>query len=345
LIGAASLLPHRQFSQSARRARFVVLGAPAGFVVLTLLFVMVLAVVKPQMVLAAALTEPHGHPFVVDIQLALAATYAVAAFGFYRRNQRTGDELSAWLAIGSILASAARVNYFVYPSLYSKWVYSGDVFRLGFYLMLLVGAAREIASYWASTVEAAQLEERRRIARDLHDGLAQEIAFIGRNAALLHDENGNGELVDRIVAASERARAESRSVIAALTSRLDEPLDRALAEAAREAEARYGTSVELRLPALVILPPARREGLIRIASEAITNAARHSGSTEVRVELEQHNGSMRLRIVDRGRGFDADEPRANGFGLVSMKERAEALGGHFQIRSKPGRGTQVEVVL
>jgi signal transduction histidine kinase len=275
----------------------------------------------------------------------LALTYAAAAFGFARRIRETNDDLSGWLAVACILGATARLSYLTYPSLQTGSLYSGDIFRFGFYVALLAGAAREIASYWASNVEAAQLEERRRIARDIHDGLAQEIAFIGRNAALLRDEVDDPELADRISAAAERARQESRSVIQALTARLDEPLDRALAAAAHEAELRYGASVSVKMPQLVIVPPARREALVRIATEAIANAARHSGTTEVRVELERLDGGTLLRVVDRGRGFDTTDAGCPGFGLISMRERAEAIGGHLEIQSRLGWGTQVEVVV
>jgi signal transduction histidine kinase len=281
----------------------------------------------------------------IVVQSLLALTYAIAAIGFARRSRQTKDELSGWLAVACILGVAARLNYITYPSLQTMSLYSGDLFRLGFYVALLIGAAREIASYWASNVEAAQLEERRRIARDLHDGLAQEIAFIGRNAALLREEDVDPELVDRITAATERARLESRSVIEALTARLDQPLDRALIATAQEAEIRYGASVSVKTPQLVIVAPARREALLRIATEAIANAARHSGVTEVRVELERLDDGTLLRIIDHGRGFDLTTVRRAGFGLISMRERAEAIGGRFEIQSRPGWGTQVEVVV
>ena len=105
-------------------------------------------------------------------QLAVALLYLLAALGFARRHRLTSDELSGWLAIACILSGASRVNYFFHPSVHSNWVYTGDVFRVGFYLVLLIGAAREIASYWTSVVAAASLEERRLLARDVHDGLA-----------------------------------------------------------------------------------------------------------------------------------------------------------------------------
>jgi signal transduction histidine kinase len=348
VITVASLLPRREISLSAKGARRIVFAVASAFVMVILVVVIDPGGFLPESVFAAASTAASrprlvDQPALVSVQLFLALVYALAAVGFARRSSH--DELSGWLAVASILGCAARVNYVIYPSTHTMWLYTGDLFRLGFYVALLIGAAREIASYWAANVVAAQLEERRRIARDLHDGLAQEIAFIGRNAALLREEGDDPEIVDRIIAAAERARLESRSVIGALTARLDQPLDRALIEAAEEAEIRYGASVSVKVPQLVILPPARREALLRIATEAIANAARHSGAREVRVELERQNGGTLLRIVDNGRGFDPDTRPGSGFGLISMRERAEAIGGSLQIRSHPGAGTRVEVLV
>ena len=87
-----------------------------------------------------------------------------------------------------------------------------------------------------------------------------------------------------------------------------------------------------------------REALIRIVREAVTNAARHGHATEVRVELENGNG-LRLVVADDGQGFDSDAPRGGGFGIIGMRERAEALGGVFTLSSEPGEGTAIEVVL
>ena len=132
--------------------------------------------------------------------------------------------------------------------------------------------------------------------------------------------------------------------MAALTEPLDQPLDEALSNAAREVAAREGTHVALSLVPGVKVSPAVREALVRIASEAITNAARHGSADLVRIQLE--NGHrVRLRIADTGRGFDPALARRDGFGLTSMRERAEGLGGRFSVRSRPGAGTQVEVIL
>ena len=282
-----------------------------------------------------------GHPAVLAVQLLVTVLFAVAAAGFIRRAERDRDEFIAWLAAGVILGAFARLNYFLYPSLYSEWVYTGDAFRLLFYVTILIGAAREVRSYWQAAAAAAVLEERRRIARDLHDGLAQELAFIARNVRRLDRES---PVVRRVELGAARALADSRRAIAALTESLDRPLDAALAEVARDVAAREGTQVALMLAPGVTVTPVQREALIGIASEAITNAARHGGADLVRVHLDD-DGGVALRIADGGRGFDPARPSRGGFGLISMRERAETVGAQFRLTSAPGRGTQVEVIL
>jgi signal transduction histidine kinase len=193
-------------------------------------------------------------------------------------------------------------------------------------------------------VAVASLEERRRLARDVHDGLAQEIAFLARNVGLLRKQGADPELVERLLRGVARAQEESRRVIGALAARVDEPLEQALAEAAREAAQRYGAAVDMELASGVSLSPREREAVVRIASEAVSNAAQHSGAETLRVYLERLEAGMRLKVVDDGDGFDEEQPRS-GFGLVTMKDRAEALGGKLRIDSRRGAGTRVELEL
>jgi signal transduction histidine kinase len=193
-------------------------------------------------------------------------------------------------------------------------------------------------------VVAVSLEERRRLARDVHDGLAQEIAFIGRNVKLLREQGAEPQLVERILQGVSRAQEESRRVVGALAARLDEPLDHAVAEAARDAAQRYGAAVDMELATGIVLSPREREAVVRIASEAVSNAARHSGADVLRLYLERRDTGMRLKVVDDGAGFDEWEPRS-GFGLTTMRDRAEALGARLRIASQRGTGTEVELEL
>jgi signal transduction histidine kinase len=282
-----------------------------------------------------------GHPAVLGVQLLTTTLFALAAVGFARRSDREGDPFLGWLAAASVLAAFARLNYFLYPSLYTEWIYSGDAFRLLFYAMVLVAAAREIASYWQAAAEAAVLEERRRVARDLHDGLAQELAYIGRSLRRLDQEDA---AVMHARAGTQRALAESRLAIAALTEPLDRPLDAALRDAVHDVAAREDTQVVLTVDRDVRSTLAEREALVRIACEATTNAARHGRAPLVHVRLEREGRGLRMVIADRGAGFDPGQS-GRGFGLISMRERACAVGGRFRVSSTPGRGTEVEVDL
>jgi len=349
VFAAAAFVPPRRLRLSRNQAIGAALSLPAvlaGVAILVLVFGSRL----PTGVELIPTPESSGRPRLVgDASVLVAllagmALYCVAAFGFARKARRTNDDLMKWLAVAALFGAFARLNYFLYPSLYTDWVYSGDFFRLAFYVAILVAAAREISSYWATVSDTAVLEERRRIARELHDGLAQELAFIGRN---LHRLDGRDPAVARITASSERALSESRRAIDALTKPLDEPIEVALAEAARETAEREGTSVELALASNVELDYRQRDALIRIACEAIANAARHGRANLVRISLV--NGRMvHLQVVDDGTGFDPEavtSRRDGGFGLTSMRERAHAVGGSFDVRSRPGTGTTVEVVL
>lgn len=273
-----------------------------------------------------------GNPAVLTVELVAMLLSGLAAFGYLRRAERGQDELMQWFGAGATFLAFASLNYLFFPSIYSEWVYTGDFLRLGFSLLLLVGTGREIQTYWQRLAGAAVLEDRRRIARDLHDGLAQELAFI---VAETHGPAAK---------AAERALDESRRAIAALTRPVDEALDVALVQAAEEVAHRVGTQVRFDGERGVEVTPDTREALIRIVREAVTNAARHGGAERVRIELANGKGLM-LRVADDGSGFETERRRPGGFGLVSMRERAEALGGTFRLVSGPGSGTEIEVTL
>lgn len=288
-----------------------------------------------------------GHPSILAGQILAMLLFAAAGAGFVRSAARRHDELLRWVAIGAILAAFGRLNYFLFPSLYTDYFYTGDLFRTGFNVALLIGGLREIGAYQRGLAERAVLEERRRIARDLHDGLVQDLAFITSQTRSLERAPGALPRLEHVASAAQRALDDSRAAIAALTRPLDEPLEDALARSAREIASRCGIRVRLELEPGVEAPPAIREALARIVREATSNAVRHGDAREVTVRLARENG-LHLSISDDGAGFEptSPPPRAGGgFGLISMRERTEALGGRFSVDSRPGAGTRVDVVL
>jgi signal transduction histidine kinase len=112
---------------------------------------------------------------------------------------------------------------------------------------------------------------------------------------------------------------------------------------AEEVSDRTGVPIHLSVPVGMQVDAARREALLRIVREAVLNAARHSDAHAITVRLT-NDGHLHVEVSDDGIGFDADAARRDRFGLISMKERAHALGAEFRIDSDPGEGTTVEVV-
>jgi signal transduction histidine kinase len=350
LLAAACAAPRTRLRAPGRAAALALAGC-AGAIALMAGGAVVFADYLPAAVNGTLPASGHprlvGHPLVLVGQLVGMALFAGAVVGFARAARTRDDEFVAWLAAGAVLGGFARLNYFLFPSLFTDVVYVGDLFNLAFYLVLLAAALREIGAYHRELADTAVLRERRRIARDLHDGLAQDLAFIAARVRVLERDPAAPVRWDQLTSAADRALDDSRAAIAALSRPLDEPLDEALARNANEVAERLGGWADLDLDTDVEVSAATRESLVRIVREAVTNAMRHGRVERVTVSLSRGD-ELRLSVADEGCGFDAaarpTQPDA-GFGLLSMGERAEALGGALVVRSAPGSGTTIDVVL
>jgi signal transduction histidine kinase len=348
LLAASACVPRRKLA----RARAATVTALLGSTVLLLLLAGAVAASAQRLPIgidpgrSPANTRGWilGNGLIVSSQLLIAVLLAIAAVGFTRRAEREGDELLLWLGAGAAVAAVARINYFIFPSLYSEWVYAGDAFRLVWHVLLFVGAAREIQIYQHAFAESRVVEERRRMARELHDGLAQELAFIANTAHELSGELPAIGGLRQVVSAAQRGLDEARRAIAALSRDQDEPFDVALVQAVEEVGRRLGARVEVAADDATVVEPGHQEQLLRIVREAVTNAARHANADLVRVQLT-NGGPVCLRIEDDGVGFDPGAAHPTGFGLVTMRERAAAIGGDFNVSSRSGEGTVVEVRL
>ncbi len=201
-------------------------------------------------------------------------------------------------------------------------------------------------SNWAAhrTLEQqATAEERRRIARELHDGLAHELAFIASKTRGAVTGAPTPRDARELAGAADRALDEARRAITVLSVTQPQSLDAAISQTVEDLGSRLGVAWDLQLADDVEVPGVVTENLLRIVREAITNAAYHGASEHVRVSLERAE-RLRLVIEDDGCGFDMDlERAAGGFGLQSMQERAASVGGELSVDSAPEHGTRVAV--
>ncbi len=201
---------------------------------------------------------------------------------------------------------------------------------------------------------ALVLEERARLAREIHDTLAQ--GFVGISSQLdalattfTNDPATAARHLDLARKMARHSVTEARrSVMELRAPALDEgDLPDALTRAARQWAAGSPAAVDVRVSgAARRLAPEAEQHLMRIAQEAVTNAVKHSGAKRIRVELAMEDKAFKLTVDDDGSGFEPDgvfSALDGHFGLLGMRERAQRLGGELRLASEPGRGTHVEV--
>ncbi|CAA9291999.1 MAG: hypothetical protein AVDCRST_MAG61-223 [uncultured Friedmanniella sp.] len=287
-----------------------------------------------------------GHPVLLLAQVLAALGYGLAAVLYTVRAGRDQDELLGWIGPAFVLGAFARVHYLLFPSLYTDWLYTGDLLRTGCHVLLLVGATREIQQFFTAQADVAVLEDRRRLARELHDGVVQELGYIKSTSYALSAADGPRE---SILAACDRALDEARAAVHALGTPSGEPLSETLQRAVRQLTERYDVEVDFALDDSVAVSSDQRHALVRIAREAVGNAVRHGRAQRICLTLEESADRRRMSVRDDGCGFATrnGHPGAavtsTGYGLTSMRDRARALPGELVIESEPGQGSVVEV--
>ena len=201
----------------------------------------------------------------------------------------------------------------------------------------------------AGQLMTAQDDERRRIARDLHDDLSQSLAFLAMDLGKLATKPGAQDLVDEIRPLQLRA-AEVAESVRRLSHQLhpsvldDIGLEAALEQFCEEFEQRSG--IATKFTSRNVPDPLQREvasSVYHIAQECLRNVSKHAQTKTVSVTLEFVDRVLRLSIKDQGVGWKAEPHETNGIGIVAMRERAHLVNGKFSIESKTGVGTEVSV--
>ena len=201
-------------------------------------------------------------------------------------------------------------------------------------------------------LEHAALEERTRLSRELHDGLAQDLWLAklksGRLAALPDLGPEGRTLAGELGEAIDAGLVDAQQAVAALrlsagpAGTLSEVMSRSVDEFAD----RFGLRAEFEgQPDLPRLSPRVQAEALRIAQEALNNVRRHADATVVRVRAAVEDGRLVLVVHDNGRGFDPASVGRSAFGLASMRERAGLIGGELRIESRPLDGTRVSLLV
>jgi PAS domain S-box-containing protein len=200
--------------------------------------------------------------------------------------------------------------------------------------------------------ERVALEERQRLARDLHDSVSQAVYGIALGARsakelLSKDPSQVQEPLEYVLRLSEAALAEMRALIFELRPEAleREGLTGALKHHTAVLRARYGIAVDESLSGEPATTWENKQALYRIAQEALHNAGRHARANQVRIALSQDDVQVRLEVWDNGVGFDSGSTFPGHFGLNTMRERATDLGGRLDIESRPGAGTMVRAII
>ena len=293
------------------------------------------------------LVDPLGNnsqPFYLTGTLALQAFIAlVAVIGWGERFRKRDDDLARWLALGFTLMLFAALHLVFQPLLASTYVSQGDFLRMVSYALVLVGAWRAIRF---AEFGRAVAEERARVAREIHDGLAQYLFAVSTHASMLEAGAPVEEVAPRLKEAAQLAQQEARFAILALSSASGTaPFDAALRRYVEFLTADGLLEVDLEVDTSTRLAPDEQIEVFRIVQEGLANVRKHANATQAVVTIgERPFGERYVTITDNGEGFDGGETPA-GQGLKNMRARAESIEGGFSLRSTPGRGTALEVVL
>ena len=275
--------------------------------------------------------------------LALQALLQLAAaIGFGERYRRRGEDLDQWLSVVASLTVFATLSQIFTPGPTLLQVGRGDFLVLMAQAVLVIGLWRVIRS---SEFGRAVAEERARVAREIHDGLAQYLFTVSTHASMLEAGADPEEILPRLKEAALLAQQEARYAILALSSAAGRsPFDSALRRYVDVLTADGALEVELEIDPTIVLGPDEQIEIFRIVQEGLANARRHANARSAWVEIGERGTERFVQVRDDGGGFEP-ETTEGGQGLRNIGERATSIGAALSLRSTPGRGTSLEVVL
>ena len=281
-------------------------------------------------------------PSIVGAYGLLALLSLIAVVGFGLRYRRHGRDLDSWLTLALTLVVFADLHYVLAPLRSSDYVLPSDGLRLVAFGVLLAGVSRAIGQ---AEFGRAVAEERARVAREIHDGLAQYLFAISAQISMLESGAALDKILPRLKFASTAAQQEAQFAVLALSSASGSaPFDAALRRYVDFLVADGELDVEMEVDPDVTLGPDEEIEVFRIVQEGLANVRKHAGAKSAMVSIVERNGRRVVVVSDDGMGLAGDDPGA-GQGLRNMRTRAASIEGVLSLRSSPGKGTSIEVVL
>jgi signal transduction histidine kinase len=366
LAALAELLRWKWLPRSAQVIVVVAIGAAALSLPLAALFEQQLPPLVQLELIPADATGPtfveRGTPTFAAASLAVAAVYGLSALLYRGAYARMRQRRTAFLALAGIVAMFAQVHWALNFTGYVGIVAGGDVLRVFFFVMVALAlqaharsVLRDLRLSRASIlklrdadVAKAALEERAHLAREIHDGLTQELWLAKLRAGELATSIKTApdrvpQALDDLRTAIDEAIYESRHSIAALDAAAGPGggFVAALRSYIEQMRDRFDLDVEVIVEDEANHMPERTSGqIMRIVQEALTNVRKHAGAARVRVLIRTADEGVRIVIEDDGVGFASDA--SVGRGVRSMIERAQAVGGQLTVEPRsPERGTRV----
>lgn len=198
--------------------------------------------------------------------------------------------------------------------------------------------------------QTAVTEERQRLARELHDAVSQQLFAISMTTAAIKrmiEKNPQraAQQIELVEEMSAAAQSEMRALLLHLrpATLQNRSLKEAIHELLQELSQKQPLEMKWEIEEVLNLPTGIEDHLFRILQEALSNTLRHARAREIMVKLFTLQGQVRLRIVDDGVGFELEDEKMTSYGLRTMQERVNELGGALEIYSSVGKGTQIEV--
>lgn len=290
-----------------------------------------------------------------------------AASGVERDAKQRGFSRIQWLAVLLPTLSIALFEFLrhqLLAHLLPGWLGTGWLGNVAG-TMVVAAIVFVFVRYFAATLsrltaetarareEAAVVLERQRIARDMHDGVAQTLFYLGVKLQEVEDLMASGadgrarEELTMVEEDVQGAHRQVRTVIADLKEQTElEDLGSAIRRTAAELEDRLDVRVSCEIDGEATVPDSSCQHLLAIIHEALTNARRHGYARKATISLKEEVDGMSIEISDDGTGFDPEKISDQGhYGLAIMSERAQMAGGELRLNSAPGYGTRVKVHL